>query len=61
MKEKIFEPFFATKRVGCGTGLGLSISYSIAHDYSGLIRVQSGENVGTSFIVEFPAANAQAS
>ncbi len=52
--EKIFEPFFTTKKVGKGTGLGLSISYGIVQDYDGTIRVETRENEGTAFIVEFP-------
>jgi histidine kinase len=52
--EKIFEPFFTTKKVGKGTGLGLSISYGIVQDYEGKIRVETRENEGTAFIVEFP-------
>lgn len=55
--EKIFEPFFTTKRVGRGTGLGLSISYGIVQDYEGSIEVETRENVGSNFIVAFPAAS----
>jgi histidine kinase len=54
--EKIFEPFFTTKEVGKGTGLGLSISYGIVQDYEGTIKVKTRENEGSSFIIEFPAA-----
>jgi histidine kinase len=52
--EKIFEPFFTTKKVGRGTGLGLSISYGIIQDYDGTIRVETKENEGSNFIVQFP-------
>ncbi len=54
--DKVFEPFFTTKRVGKGTGLGLSISYGIVQDYEGTIHVETEENGGSSFIVEFPVA-----
>jgi len=54
--DKIFEPFFTTKRVGKGTGLGLSISYGIVQDYEGTIRVETAENEGSEFIVQFPVA-----
>ena len=50
---KIFEPFFTTKGVGKGTGLGLSISYSIIKDYEGSISVETEENVGSKFIIQF--------
>ncbi len=52
--DKIFEPFFTTKRVGKGTGLGLSISYGIVQDYEGTIRVETVENEGSNFIIQFP-------
>lgn len=55
--DKIFEPFFTTKRVGRGTGLGLSISYGILQDYDASIRVETHENEGSNFILEFPAAD----
>ena len=53
--DRIFEPFFTTKTVGQGTGLGLSISYGIVKDYDGTIKVETGENEGTKFIISFPA------
>ncbi|MBL7177798.1 MAG: PAS domain S-box protein [Desulfobacteraceae bacterium] len=52
--DKIFEPFFTTKKVGKGTGLGLSISYGIVQDYDGIIKVETMEGEGSSFIVQFP-------
>ena len=57
ISEKIFEPFFTTKEVGKGTGLGLSISYGIVQDYNGLIRVESNEGEGSTFIIQFPLPN----
>jgi histidine kinase len=55
--DKIFEPFFTTKRVGKGTGLGLSISYGIVQDYEGTIKVETEENKGSKFIIEFPISS----
>jgi histidine kinase len=52
--DKIFEPFFTTKKVGIGTGLGLSISYGIVQDYDGMIKVNTKEGEGATFIVQFP-------
>lgn len=57
IRDKIFEPFFTTKKVGQGTGLGLSISYGIVQDYQGTIRVESRENEGSKFILEFPVSD----
>ncbi len=56
--ERIYEPFFTTKRVGKGTGLGLSISYGIVQDYDGTIEVDAAENEGAGFITRFPVAEA---
>ena len=52
---KIFEPFFTTKPIGKGTGLGLSISYGIVQEYQGTLRVETVENEGSNFIIQFPA------
>jgi PAS domain S-box-containing protein len=54
IRDKIFEPFFTSKKVGQGTGLGLSISYGIVQDYNGTIRVETTEGKGSSFIIHFP-------
>ena len=56
LQDKIFEPFFTSKKIGKGTGLGLSISYGIVRDYDGTIRVRSQEGEGATFIIQFPAA-----
>ncbi|MCX7625741.1 MAG: ATP-binding protein [Candidatus Sumerlaeaceae bacterium] len=52
--DKIFAPFYSTKREGEGTGLGLYISRDIVRHLGGEIRVQSSEK-GTTFTVEIPA------
>lgn len=56
LKDRIFEPFYTTKKVGKGTGLGLSISYGIIQDYDGTITVDSTENEGSAFLIRFPIA-----
>lgn len=52
--DNIFDPFFTTKPEGVGTGLGLSVSLGIIKDHSGNIEVNSVENEGTSFNIQFP-------
>ena len=54
--DKIFEPFYTTKKTGKGTGLGISISYGIVKDYDGKIDIASVEDQGTTFTLSFPAA-----
>jgi histidine kinase len=56
VRDRIFEPFYTTKKVGKGTGLGLSISYGIIQDYEGSIRLESTENMGSEFTICFPVS-----
>jgi two-component system, NtrC family, nitrogen regulation sensor histidine kinase NtrY len=52
LKEKLFLPYFSTKKRG--TGLGLSIVSRIVEDHRGSIRVEKNDPVGTRFIIELP-------
>jgi hypothetical protein len=52
VKEKLFLPYFSTKKRG--TGLGLSIVSRIIEDHHGSIRVEENSPIGTRFIVELP-------
>lgn len=51
LQEKIFVPFFTTKKNG--SGIGLSISQEIMKLHSGSLVVISTQENGTSFIIEF--------
>ncbi len=54
VKERLFLPYFSTKKRG--TGLGLAIVSRIVEDHHGSIRVEENSPVGTRFIVELPVA-----
>src|SRR3954468_17114382 len=52
--ERIFEPFFSTKRIGSGTGLGLSTVYGMVKQTGGLIFVESAPGEGAVFRIYLP-------
>lgn len=52
--QKVFEPFYTTKRTGEGTGLGLSTVYGIVKQTGGFIFVDSIPGRGTEFTVFLP-------
>jgi NO-binding membrane sensor protein with MHYT domain/nitrogen-specific signal transduction histidine kinase/ActR/RegA family two-component response regulator len=54
--ERMFDPFFSTKRVGDGTGLGLALVHGIVADFGGAIDVATQVGVGTTFTIWLPAA-----
>ncbi|MDD5669710.1 MAG: DUF1638 domain-containing protein [Candidatus Omnitrophica bacterium] len=54
-QNKIFSPFFTTRKVGEGTGLGLSIIYNIIKAHEGTIGFESEEGKGTTFKISLPA------
>jgi two-component system nitrogen regulation sensor histidine kinase NtrY len=54
IKEKLFSPYFSTKKDG--TGLGLAIVNGIIADHGGSIRVRTNRPHGTAFVIEIPAA-----
>jgi PAS domain S-box-containing protein len=54
-KEKIFEPFYTSKKMGkSGTGLGLPIVWGMVKDHKGYIDVQSRVGEGTILSIYFP-------
>ncbi len=54
LKERLFLPYFSTKKRG--TGLGLAIVSRIIEDHRGSIRVEENKPVGTRFVIELPLA-----
>jgi two-component system, NtrC family, nitrogen regulation sensor histidine kinase NtrY len=58
VKEKLFLPYFSTKKRG--TGLGLAIVRRIIDDHQGSIRVEENKPEGAKFLVELPLAGEMA-
>lgn len=50
--DRVFSPFFSTKKEG--TGLGLSTTRRIVHEHRGEITVLSKPDVGTTFTIVLP-------
>lgn len=54
--NKIFEPFYTTKKLGEGTGLGLAAVYGTIQDHHGVINVYSEIGSGTVFHLYLPCS-----
>jgi len=52
-RDKMFSPYFSTKKRG--TGLGLAIVHKVVTDHEGTIRVENNEPSGARFVIELPA------
>ncbi len=58
--DRIFDPYFTTKKSGEGTGMGLSVVHGIVQDHNGAITAKSVEGVGSEFIVYLPVLSEEA-
>lgn len=52
IRERIFVPFFTTKK--SGTGLGLAMAQKIVHAHGGVLDLKSEPGKGTDFIIKIP-------
>ena len=59
IRDRIFDPFFSTKKVGTGSGLGLSMVFGFAKQSGGTIEVRSEEGKGATFRIVLPRADSE--
>ncbi len=52
LRDKIFVPFFTTKKTG--TGIGLPMAQKIIHAHGGVLDMNSTVGKGTEFIIKIP-------
>jgi two-component system nitrogen regulation sensor histidine kinase NtrY len=57
VKDRLFEPYFSTKREG--TGLGLAIVATVIADHQAFIRVRDNQPRGSRFIIELPVRRSE--
>ncbi|WP_445191643.1 ATP-binding protein [Sphingomonas sp. Tas61C01] len=55
-RERIFEPFFTSRRITGGTGLGLPIARSLLRAHRGTIDLDPAPDTGAAFRITLPAA-----
>lgn len=54
--ERMFNPFFTTKKPGKGTGMGMAVAQRIINSHRGMIRFTSEPGKGTDFHIYLPKA-----
>jgi len=58
VRERVFQPFFTTKRGQGGSGLGMHIVFNLVTQLlQGVIRCEATPAAGTRFLIRFPRVN----
>lgn len=52
--DKIFDPYFTTKKIGQGSGMGLAMVHGIVKRHNGVIRFNSTPGMGSEFQIFLP-------
>jgi signal transduction histidine kinase len=52
--ERLFDPFYTTRREQGGTGLGLSLAHVIVSDHGGSFEVSGAPGEGATFTIKLP-------
>ncbi len=56
--QRIFEPYFTTKKVNEGTGLGMAVTLGIIKSHKGLIEIETASGQGSCFDIFMPLTQA---
>ncbi len=60
VRERVFDPFFTTRRDTGGSGLGLAIVHGIVSAHGGTVHVETSPSGGARFVTSWPAAHGDA-
>ena len=54
-RERVFDPFFTSRRTQGGTGLGLPIARALVENHGGTLELENG-GPGATFVLRLPLA-----